>query len=202
MTSSGRPIPHRVPCGGFLLPGGDVGHAATGPATLSPVTHRLAPATAARVAAAAAVAAGSLALSGCATLSPVQTDKNVLTAAGVPVDLGAVQVRDLLVVTSAKGSPGVVVAQIVNTGSYAATVRFSVASQSTSGGDVVRASVPAGGSTSLATGATEVVLPAVPAEPGSMVTLDVQTSDSGSTPVDVPVLAPDSFLSGQTPASS
>lgn len=171
------------------------------------MTHRLAPATVARLAAAAAVVAGSLALSGCATLSPVQTDKNQLTADGVPVDLGTVQVRDLLVVTSAKDSPGVIVAQIVNTGSFAATVRFSVATQSSTGGSsaggtVVRASVPPGGSTTLATGATQVVLPSVPAAPGSLVTLDVQTSDSGSTPVAVPVLAPDSFLSGQTPASS
>jgi hypothetical protein len=146
--------------------------------------------------------AGSLALGGCATLSPVQTDHNIITGDGVPVDLGSVQIRNLLVVSSAKGGPGVLVGQIVNTGQYATTVRFAVASASTTAGDIVRASVSPGGSTTLGTTGTEVVLPSVPAAPGAIVTLQVQTADAGSTPVNVPVLLPESYLSGETPSAT
>jgi len=146
--------------------------------------------------------AGSLALAGCSYLSPVQTSADYQTSDGVPVDLGSVQIRNLLVVAGAKDSPGVLVAQIVNTGSFDATVRFTVAGSTGTGTDVVRASVPPGGSTTLAAGATELTLPSVPAIPGGLVTLDVQTADSGTTPVSVPVLAPEGHLADQTPAPS
>lgn len=172
------------------------------PATLCRVITRLAPAAALRVAAAAAAVAGSLVLGGCSSLSPVQTNINVQTADGVPVDLGAVQIRDLLVIASAKDGPGVVVGQVVNTGTGAATVRFSVDQASGGTGEVVRASVGPMASTALAAGATEITLPSVPASPGALVTLQVETAESGVTIVKVPVLPPQGYYASQTPGPS
>ncbi len=167
------------------------------------MTTRLAPAAALRVAAAAAAVAGSLVLGGCSSLSPVQTNVNVQTADGVPVDLGAVQIRDLLVVASEKGGPGVVVGHVVNTGTGTATVRFSVSQPSGGTADVVRASVGPKGSMTLAAGGagdTEMTLPSVPAAPGALITLQVETAEAGVTVVKVPVLPPDGYYAGQTPS--
>jgi len=132
-------------------------------------------------------------------LSPVQTAQNEQTADGVPVDLGAVQIRDLVVVAQDKGGPGVLVGQIVNNGTTSTTVSFAVASGTTTTSDIVSTDVPAHGATTLSTGSAHVTLPAVSAAPGAIVQLQVHTADAGVNVVGVPVLLPTGLYSSESP---
>lgn len=167
------------------------------------MTTRPAPARtiALRLAAATAAVAGSLVLSGCSMLSPVQTNSNVQTADGVPVDLGSIQIRDLLIIATDKGGPGVLVGQVVNQGTAATKVDFASAG-ATSTSDVVSTDVPAYDSVTLSTSSTQLTLPSVSTAPGGLMSLQVHTADHGVNTVQVPVLAPDGVYAGESPTAS
>ncbi len=154
-----------------------------------------------RLAAATAAVAGSLVLGGCSMLDPQQTNSNVQTADGVPVDLGSVQIRDLVIIASAKGGPGVLVGQVVNQGTTVTKVNFAGAG-ATSTSDVVSTDVPAHDSVTLSSSATEVTIPSVSAAPGGLMSLQVQTADHGVSSVQVPVLPPDHYYSSETPTAT
>jgi hypothetical protein len=126
----------------------------------------------------------ALALAGCSTQSPVQTDEPYQPADGVPVDLGPVQVRDLVVISSGKGKPGVLSASLINTSDTEHRVAFALPESTP-----VFATAPPHSQHELSNG-TQLQLPSVPVVPGEVVVLTVQSPAAPTTVVTVPVLPP------------
>lgn len=124
-----------------------------------------------------------LALSGCQTQSPIQTDVSYVAADGVPVDLGAVQLRDLVVIATAKGEPGVLSASVSNTSGTAERIAFAAPDS-----QPVYAEAPAYSQERLS-GSTQVQLPDLPVSPGDVITLTVQAASAPAAVVVVPVVA-------------
>ncbi len=147
---------------------------------------------------AATALAGALALSGCQAFSPIQTNVPYQPADGVAVDLGDVQIRDLVVIAGAKGEVGTLSAMVVNKGTEAVTVTFAVGTD----GSSAKAEIPAGTQTRLSgvQGTAPVTLPAIPAAPGGIIKVTVSTPTGGAPEVSVPVLLPDGYYASLTPA--
>ena len=124
-----------------------------------------------------------LALSGCQTQSPIQTDVPYVAADGVPVDLGPVQLRDLVVISKGKGEPGVLSASVSNTSGTAERIAFAAAN-----GQPVYAEAKAYSQERLS-GATQVQLPGLTVGPGDVVTLTVQSASAPAAVVVVPVVS-------------
>lgn len=178
-----------------------------GAARLSTVIRRtlLAPATDGRAVSSArlarllvplAVVGATLAMSACETQSPVQTEVSYNPADGVPVDLGAVQLRDLVIISSGKGKPGVLVASMSNTGSTEQRVMFSAGGSASP----VYATAP-GNSVERLSGTSPVQLPSVPVSPGDVLQMTVQTPTAPAVAVVVPVLSPHGYYATISPSA-
>jgi len=146
---------------------------------------------------ATSVAAAAV-LSGCQVMSPVQTTVPYQAANGVSVDLGAVQIRDLVVVSRAKGEAGTLSGMVVNTSAQPITISFAAGAA----GDSVLAQAPADKQARLSgvAGTAPVTLPSVDAAPGGIIRLTVSTPAGGTSEVSVPVLLPDGIYANITPA--
>lgn len=160
------------------------------------------PTRAARGAATALLVAAALA--GCQLASPIQTDEPYNAADGVPVDLGSVQIRDLVVVAEKKGGPGTLSGSLINTSGTTQQVTFSDGQ-----GQATAEARPY--SQEPLSGEQHVVLPAITGEPGGVVRLSVATVDAGTNVVEVPVLlahlyystlAPTVTSTSQTPSAT
>ena len=155
------------------------------------------------LASAGLVAAGAVALSGCQTQSPIQTQFAYQPADGVAVDLGTVQVRDLVVVAGAQDQPGVLSGVVVNKGAQPVRVSFATAN----GG---QASIEAAagtstrleGSTTASTTASPAMLPKVGTAPGGLLQIEVSTPEGGAQNVKVPVLLPQGYYETVTPPAT
>jgi hypothetical protein len=147
-----------------------------------------------RIASAALALAAVLTLGACATRSPMQTTEPYSPADGVPVDLGSVQVRGLVIVSKAKGEAGQLVGQVVNNSTKAAKLTIT-----TAGGSPVEVQADPG-STTLGTD-EQVSLGAVGVAPGSTVRIGVTSDAGGSAEATVPVLAPTGYYSTITPTA-
>lgn len=137
------------------------------------------------------------ALAGCG-LSPAGTTVFYDPSDGVSAQVGNVQARNLLVVGSDAGQPGVVSGVLLNNSPAPVTVSIAV-------GDAtpVAVQIPADGSAQLGnTGGTPtaspgtkaptaaaVQFPALPSPAGAIVPLSLSTPQGGTTTVQVPVLA-------------
>ncbi len=142
------------------------------------------------------VVASAALLAGCQLTSPVQTDVPYQPADGVAVDMGAVQIRDLVVVAEQEGGPGTIVGSLSNDADQAAQVQIAG-----EGGQPVTIEAPAHSHVSLST-TTKVTLPAVASAPGGVVTLQVGTSESGANVVTVPVLPATEYYEPFKPEAS
>lgn len=129
------------------------------------------------------------ALAGCSERSPIQSVEPYDPVDGVTANMGALAVRDLLVVSAGKGQAGVVSGALINTGTSDLTVTFTAQGDSTSPGPVT---VPAGQLVRLGSGdgATNVQFTTVSSPPGALLTLRVATPPTGPRVLDVPVLDP------------
>ncbi|HYN30189.1 MAG TPA: hypothetical protein VES95_10020 [Dermatophilaceae bacterium] len=145
------------------------------PAGLSPRRRLLGAATVA--------GAGALLLSGCAVLSPVQTNQPYEPGDGVAITMGDVDVDGLVIVADTKGGPGTLIGHVINGSDSAVELAFA-----TGGGQPATASVPANGTLSLSTGGAPVVLAPVTVPPGGMTDLVITTPQTGQNQVSVPVL--------------
>lgn len=143
-----------------------------------------------------AVAAAALALSACQTQSPIQTDVPYVAADGVPVDLGPVKLRDLVVISGGKDKPGVLSAAVSNTSGEPQRLSFSLPQ-----GQPVYAEAPAYSERRLSD-ASQVQLPAVPVSPGDVVTLSVQTPTAPAVVVVVPVLKAGGYYASLAPTGA
>ncbi len=144
-----------------------------------------------------AVVGASLAMSACQTQSPVQTEASYNPADGVPVDLGAVKLRDLVIISSGKGKPGVLVASMSNTGNSEQRIMFQGGGSATP----VYASAPANSVEQLS-GKSPVQLPSVPVAPGDTLQMTVQTPTAPAVAVVVPVISPHGYYATITPSDS
>ena len=142
-----------------------------------------------------AVAGAALALSACQTQSPIQTDVPYQPADGVRVELGAIQIRDLVVVSGGKDAAGVLSASVSNTSGQAQRIAFALPQ-----GQPVYAEAPAHSEQRLS-GATQVQLPAVPVNAGDVVKLTVQSPGARQTEVVVPVLAARGYYASLAPTN-
>ncbi len=138
----------------------------------------------------AGLAAATLLATGCGVFSPAQTNYSFIPADGVPLSIPGLDLRNLLVVSDAKGGPGTVVGQAVNTGKDAVEVQFGL-----QGGSTVGATVPAYSNDAISLNGSPVVIGSVPEAPGTMVQLIVATREAGQNVVLVPVLPPDRYYS-------
>jgi hypothetical protein len=143
-----------------------------------------------------AVAGAALALSACQTQSPIQTDVAYVAADGVPVDLGSVQLRDLVVISGGKDKAGVLSASVSNSGSEAQRISFALPQ-----GQPVYAESPAHSERRLSDGA-QVQLPAVPVNAGDVVTLRVQSASAPAVVVVVPVLKASGYYASLGPTDA
>jgi hypothetical protein len=143
-----------------------------------------------------ALAGAALALSACQTQSPIQTDVTYVPADGVPVDLGPVQVRDLVVISGGKDKPGVLSASVSNNSSQPQRIAFALPQA-----QPVFAEAPAHSERRLSD-ATQVQLPAVPVNAGDVVTLSVQSQTAPAVLVVVPVLAPNGYYATLAPTAA
>lgn len=143
---------------------------------------------ASRIAAPLALAA-VLATSGCALMSPVQTDVDYQAADGVSLHLGdELDVRGLVVVGATEADqPGRLAGQFINGTDQAVAVSFAA-----EGSDKVTASVPARQAIDLAT-AEDLVLSSLPVKAGDLVKVTITTSGAGENILSVPVVAADGY---------
>jgi hypothetical protein len=157
---------------------------------------------------AAVALSGILALSGCQVMSPIQTDVPYQPADGVAVDLGDVQVRDLVVVSAAKGDAGILSGMVINNGTETVTVTFAVRATDANGaatdttGISAQADIPAGTAIRLSgvDGTTPVTLTSIATAPGGILGITVSTPAGGAPEVSVPVLLPTGYYAAITPA--
>jgi hypothetical protein len=139
--------------------------------------------------AACAAFAGSLLLAGCSDRSPIQSVVPYTPTDGVTASLSSLDVRDLLIVSSGQGQPGVLSGALVNGGTSNVEVTF------TATGDAVPSSpvaVPPGQLVTIGPGdgAVHVQFASVATAPGGLLSVQVSTPATGPTRVDVPVLPP------------
>ncbi|MGZ4636686.1 hypothetical protein [Oryzihumus sp.] len=151
------------------------------------------------LASAGLVAAGAVALSGCQTQSPIQTQFAYQPADGVGVDLGSIQVRDLVVVSSAQDQPGVLSGVVVNKGGQPVRVTFATAN----GGQASVEAAPGKGTRlENSTIVDPAILPKVATAPGGLLPIEVSTPEGGAQNVKVPVLLPQGYYQTITPPAT
>ena len=130
----------------------------------------------------------------CTTQSPAQTTVAYQPADGIDVNLGAVQARGLVLVSTAKGAAGVLVGSLINSGSDPVTVTFLTAQQAQS-------SSSNGPSMELKANEqspiSDIQFDAVPAAPGDLTNIVLQTK-AGQVFANVPILLPDGYYSTVT----
>ena len=139
----------------------------------------------------------AMTLSGCQVMSPLQTNIRYEPADGVAVDLGDVLIRDLLVISNAKGGAGTLSGMVVNRGAKPVTITFAAGET----GGSTRAQVLAGAQSRLSgtAGVDPVTLPAIDAAAGDVVTITVSTPAGGASEVSVPVLRADGYYATLAP---
>ena len=169
------------------------------PATItlrvSPVTSRLRRPGRRTAAALAAAALGATVLAACSTQSQAQTNVPYQPADGINLNLGAIDARGLLVVSAAKDAAGVMVGSLINSGPDPVTVTFLTVEQAQSNAtDGPSMDVKAYSQTPI----SGVQLASVPAAPGDLTTVVLQSSKAGQLFANVPVLLPDGYYSTLT----
>jgi len=137
-------------------------------------------------------------LGACSTQSPMQTAIPYQAADGVAASIGAVQARDLLVVSAQKGAAGLLSGSVINTSPDAVTVSFLTRDESEAGTSKgVAVQLKAGEQKRL----ESVQLAKVPDAPGDLTYVVMQTS-AGQTLVNVPVLLPSGYYATLTPTTT
>lgn len=131
----------------------------------------------------------ALVLSGCAVFSQTATEKVYNPGDGSMVDLGPVQIRDLIVVGTAAGEPATVVAYVVNNSNEAVTVEFAGEGGSAS------AEVPARSAVQVSpVGEPGLQLGSLGVTPGSILPLTVTAGGNPPAAVGVQTITPDNPL--------
>ncbi|MFH5879970.1 hypothetical protein [Arthrobacter sp. NA-172] len=131
---------------------------------------------------AAAVGIGLLSVAGCGYINPQQTNQQYAPSDGVREDLGSLQLRNMLIVSTDANKPGRVVGAVFNTSSTDATLTISGA-----GGSQATIPVKAKSETYLTDTTEAVILSTTGGQPGSMAPVTIKAG-SDSRMVQFPVL--------------
>jgi hypothetical protein len=131
----------------------------------------------------------ALAVAGC---SPITTAEPYAASDGIRVELGEqVRGQNLMILTRAAGEPGVLLGGLVNDGETATDVTVTIGSETVllaiDAGQTVLLGAPGATSTSNL-GVEEVAIASVPGAPGSFTDVRIETPESGSVTVGVPIL--------------
>ena len=147
-----------------------------------------------RTGAVALVAA--VALAGCQWTSTIQTDQVYEPADGTSVQVGALQVNNVVVVSQGNGAPGNVTGLAINNTGSPLQVTVGLANGGQAGGPGV--TVPAGGTAPLSAPGGQAITVPVQEPAGSHVPLII-SSGEGQTAVNAPVLAPEGYYAEYAP---
>ncbi|MDP9906309.1 hypothetical protein J2S90_003288 [Arthrobacter bambusae] len=132
--------------------------------------------------AAAAISIGLLSVTGCGYINPQQTNEQYSPSDGVREDLGSLQLRNMLIVSTDANKPGRVIGAVFNTSSSDATLTISGA-----GGSQATIPVKAKSQTYLNENTDPAILSTSGGAPGSMVSVTIKTGSDSRT-VQFPVL--------------
>lgn len=132
--------------------------------------------------AAAAISIGLLSVTGCGYINPQQTNEQYSPSDGVREDLGPLQLRNMLIVSTDANKPGRVIGAVFNTSSSDATLTISGA-----GGSLATIPVKAKSQTYLNETTDAAVLSTSGGAPGSTASVTIKTG-SDSRAVQFPVL--------------
>ncbi|MFB9715173.1 hypothetical protein [Arthrobacter methylotrophus] len=132
--------------------------------------------------ASAAVAIGLLSVTGCAYINPQQTNQQYSPSDGVREDLGSLQLRNMLIISTDANKPGRVIGAVFNTSSSDATLTLSGA-----GGSQATVPVKAKSETYLNETTDAVILSTSGGNPGSMASVTIKNGSDSRT-VQFPVL--------------
>jgi hypothetical protein len=132
--------------------------------------------------AAAAISIGLLSVTGCGYINPQQTNQQYSPSDGVRADLGSLQLRNMLIISTDANKPGRVIGAVFNTSSSDATLTISGA-----GGSQATIPVKANSETYLNDTTAAVTLSTTGGAPGSVVPVTIKTGSDSST-VQFPVL--------------
>ena len=140
----------------------------------------------------------ALVLSGCSAWAPQTAAQPYVPSDGAAAEIGrqeygGVKLRNFLMVSNGKGTPGVLVGAVVNEGTAPVTVNLQVGSSGEGGGLLGEQSVTVRPGELVKVGAGDggpaVRVASVPAAPGALLTLRADTPQGGAV-MQLPVLAP------------
>ncbi|MDJ0357905.1 hypothetical protein [Paenarthrobacter sp. PH39-S1] len=139
-----------------------------------------------RISLIALIGVGALAVSGCSYINPQSTGQIYSASDGVRTDLGKLELRNILVVSSGKDKPGRIIGAVFNTSDTGITLTISG-----SGGSQTRISVKANEPYYLNETTDASILSSVSAMPGATETLTLSQDGSAepkTAELTVPVL--------------
>lgn len=132
--------------------------------------------------AAAAIGIGLLSVTGCGYINAQQTSHQYAASDGVREDLGSLQLRNMLIVSTGANKPGRVIGAVFNTSSSDATLTINGAS-----GSQTSIPVKAKSQTYLNETTDAAILSTSGGNPGSLVSVTIKTGSDSRT-VQFPVL--------------
>lgn len=155
--------------------------------------------TSRRVLSTLALVALTAAGSGCAVMSPVQTDAAYQAADGVNLNLGqGLDARGLVIVGSTTaGGPGRLVGQLINDTDSPVEVSFTT--MTGGGGAEAKTRIPAHSSADLT---AEPVMFAATGKAGDLVNVAISAPGSGTSQIDVPILPATGIYASYAPTPS
>lgn len=136
---------------------------------------------------------------GCQVNSPVQTDVPYVPADGVPVDVGQLAIRDLVLVGDGSG-PAVISGSAVNLGDNPMTVKIAPQAPSGSSSTPTTSEFQLGPREQVNLSTKGLQISQLTGKPGTLVPVTVTSSTSGSAVANVPILLPDLYYSTVTPS--
>lgn len=171
---------------------------AEAPGRLSDVTQTTTHGRPRRLPLVALTLAAACGLSACQITSPITTNMEYDPADGVSVQTQFVEVLDLVVVSEGEGAPGVLAGYVVNNSDEEETVDFALDADGERTALSPTVEIAAGNSArtdgrqvDAAEFTDPILIDAVPAVAGSLVTVRVTTSADGTASKRVPVLPPE-----------
>jgi len=132
---------------------------------------------------AVAVLGLSLALTGCSATNEITTSVPYDPSDGLGLVIGDVELANVLVLSVAEGAPGTILGSATNRGPSPVELTIGL-------GDGADTTIALDGGATVRLGPRDepVDLEAVPAPPGAMVTVHIDSDAGGATTLDVPVL--------------
>lgn len=134
------------------------------------------------VMAAVAIGAGLLSVTGCGYINAQQTSHQYAASDGVKADLGSLELRNIVIVSTGTDKPGRVIGAVFNQSSSDATLVINGAS-----GSQTSIPVKANSETYLNEDTDSAILSSAGGNPGSLVTVSI-SSGSESAKLQVPVM--------------